>query len=77
MSKTIKITDKNYALLVKLAGELQAASKKPVSIDEALSQLLGKEDIMNLAGSWNISDEEAENLKKDIEELWSKWRTSS
>ncbi|KYK35877.1 MAG: hypothetical protein HXS48_22920 [Theionarchaea archaeon] len=77
MSKTIKITDKNYALLVKLAGELQAASKKPVSIDEALSQLLGKEDIMNLAGSWNISDEEAENLKKDIEELWSKWRISS
>ena len=67
MPKIIKITDKNYALLVKLAGELQAASKKPVSIDEALSHLLGKEDIMNLAGSWNITDEEAENLKKDIE----------
>jgi predicted CopG family antitoxin len=74
MSKTIKISDENYSLLVGLAGKLQITSKKPVSIDEALSQLLGKEDIMNLAGSWNLSDKEAETLKKEIEELWSEWR---
>ncbi len=75
MSKTIKIRDENYSLLAKLAGRLQTVSGRPVSIDDALSQLLGKEDIMNLAGSWDLSDKEAETLKKEIEELWSEWRT--
>ncbi|MGD2249105.1 MAG: hypothetical protein PVF58_11925 [Candidatus Methanofastidiosia archaeon] len=75
MSKTIKISDKNYSSLVEFAGKLQVAKRKPISIDEALSRLLGKEDIMDLAGSWNLSDEEAETLKRDIEELWSEWRT--
>ncbi|MGC1122838.1 MAG: hypothetical protein WBA22_17295 [Candidatus Methanofastidiosia archaeon] len=75
MAKTIKISEENYSTLVELAGKLQTALKKPVSMDEVLSQLLGKEDIMNLAGSWNLSDKEAENLKKEIEELWSERRT--
>jgi predicted CopG family antitoxin len=75
MARTIKISDENYHTLAELAGKLQIALKKPVSVDEALSQLLGKEDIMNLAGSWKLSDDEAENLKEEIEELWSKWRT--
>jgi predicted CopG family antitoxin len=74
VSKTIKISDKNYSLLAEFAGKLQTTLRKPVSMDEALSQLLEKEDIMNLAGSWDLSDEEAENLKKEIEELWSEWR---
>ena len=74
MSKTIKVSDETYSLLVELAGKLQIALKKPVSIDEALSQLLSKEDIMNLAGSWDLSDEKAELLKKEIEALWSSWR---
>lgn len=75
MSKTIKISEENYSLLVGFAGRLQAASGKPVSLDEALSALLGKEDIMNLAGSWHLSDEEVKTLKKEIEELWSEWGT--
>lgn len=75
MSKTIKVSDETYSLLAEFAGKLQTALRKPVSLDEALSQLLGKEDIMNLAGSWNLSDKEAEILKKEIEELWSEWRT--
>lgn len=75
MARTIKISDENYHTLAELAGKLQIALKKPVSVDEALSQLLGKEDIMNLAGSWKLSDDEAENLKEEIEKLWSKWRT--
>jgi predicted CopG family antitoxin len=75
MSKTIKISEENYSLLAEFAGRLQAASRRPVSLDEALSELLGREDIMNLAGSWHLSDEEAETLKKEIEELWSEWRT--
>lgn len=70
MSKIIKISDKNYSLLVEFAGKLQTALRKPVSIDEALSQLLGEEDLMSLAGSWDLSDEETEILKKEIEELW-------
>lgn len=74
MSKTIKVSDENYSLLAEFAGKLQTVLKKPVSLDEALSQLLGKGDLMNLAGSWNLSDEEAEILKKEIEELWSEWR---
>jgi hypothetical protein len=77
MSKTIKTGDENYSLLAEFAGKLQTALGRPVSIDEALSQPLGKEDIMNLAGSWNLSDKEAEILKKEIEELWSEWRAQS
>lgn len=75
MSKTIKISNENYSLLAESAGKLQVASRKPVSFDEALSHLLGKENIMNLAGSWNLSDREAETFKKEIEELWSEWKT--
>ena len=75
MSKTIKISDENYSLLAEFAGKLQTALKKPVSLDEALSQLLGKKDIMSCAGSWDLSDEKAEILKKEIEGLWSEWRT--
>ena len=75
MSKTIKISDENYSLLAEFAGKLQVAKRKPISIDEALSQLLGKEDIMTLSGSWNLSDREAKILKEEIEELWSEWRT--
>ena len=75
MSKTIKISDETYSLLIEFAGKLQVALRKPVSIDEALSHLFGRGDIMNCAGSWNLSDEEAETLEREIDEMWSEWKT--
>jgi hypothetical protein len=69
MSKTIKISDETYSLLIEFAGKLQVALGKPVSIDEALSHLFGRGDIMNCAGSLNLSDKEAETLKREIDEM--------
>lgn len=70
MTKMMRVDDESYSTLAELTGKRHSALKKPVSI-EGEPQLLEKGDIMNLAGSWNLSDEEAENLKKEIEELWS------
>jgi hypothetical protein len=70
MTKMVRIDDESCSTLAELAGKFQTVLKKPVSVD-GVSQRLEKGDIMNLAGSWNLSDEEAENLKKEIEELWS------
>lgn len=73
MSNRIRVSDEIYALVVRLSRKLQKVLGRPVPIDEGMS-LSCKEDIMNLAGSWDLSDEETEKLKKEIEDLWSGWR---
>ncbi len=71
MPNPIRVRDGTYSLLARLARKLQNLLGRSALIDEGMSQLLCKEDIMNLAGSWDLSNEEAEMLKKNIEELWS------
>jgi len=78
--KTIKISKETYARLVEIAGRLQIELKRPVSLDEAVKHLLElKEErkgvkITDLAGSWNMSDEEWAEIKASLAEAWRRWK---
>ena len=80
-SKTIKVSEENYVWLLKIAAELQIKNKKPVSFDETLHILrtgkMEKGKLSELAGSWKISDIEAEKLKKNLRKGWGKWQIPS
>ncbi len=76
VAKSIKLSDETYRRLVELAGKLQAERGEPVSIEEAIRYLMKKE-ITPLAGSWDVTDEEAEKLRKSLTEGWAKWRKSA
>lgn len=75
--KTIKVSDETYRRLCERAGRLQAELKRPVSIDETIRHLLGetgKRGISELAGSWELSDEEAEEIYSSLRRWWGSWR---
>lgn len=80
--KTIKINEETYAKLAEVAGELQIKLKRPVSLDEAMRYLLeqrGKREgvkITDLAGSWDMSDEEWVEIKVSLAEAWKRWKLS-
>jgi predicted CopG family antitoxin len=80
-AKTIKISKETYVKLSEVAGELQMKLKRPVSFDEAMQHLLSfkKRDngvkITDLAGSWEMSDEEWSKIKASLTEAWSRWRS--
>jgi len=64
-----------------VAGELQVRLKRPVSFDEAMRYLLSLRErkrrgvvITDLAGSWDMSDEEWAEIKVDLEEAWRRWK---
>jgi predicted CopG family antitoxin len=77
-SKSIKVSKETYAELSEIAGELQLKLKRPVSIEEAIKQLTKRRKkgvkISDLAGSWKMTDREAEEIKASIDEAWSKWK---
>jgi lipoate-protein ligase A len=77
MSRTVRVDENTYKRLAIHAGRLQREKKKPVSINEALRDLT-KEDfneISDLAGSWNITDKEYEDITASLREGWSRWKT--
>ncbi|MEM4875680.1 MAG: hypothetical protein QW394_10305, partial [Thermofilaceae archaeon] len=53
--------------------------KRPVSLDEALKYLLslrkrrGRLKITDLAGSWDMSEEEWVEIKASLERAWKRW----
>ncbi len=77
-SKSIKVSKETYEELSEIAGELQLKLKRPVSIEEAIKQLTRRRrkgvKISDLAGSWKMSDREAEEIKASIDEAWKKWK---
>lgn len=77
-SKTIKVSKETYAELSEIAGELQLKLKRPVSLEEAIKQLTKRRKkgtkISDLAGSWKISDKEAEEIKSAMDEAWKNWK---
>ena len=77
-AKTVKISEETYAKLSEIAGELQMRLKRPVSLDEAMRYLIslgGKGvKITDLAGSWDVSEEELVKIKASLIEAWRKWR---
>ncbi|MBS7637719.1 hypothetical protein KEJ49_02350 [Candidatus Bathyarchaeota archaeon] len=78
--KTIKIGEDAYTGLTRVAGKLQMRLGRPVSLNEALRYLLSlsrKGDrITDLAGSWEMSDEEWDEIRSLLSEAWRRWRPS-
>ncbi|KKK45070.1 hypothetical protein LCGC14_1488540 [marine sediment metagenome] len=73
-TKSIKISQNTYEKLVELAGHLQSKQKRKISIEETIKYLLRKR-ISNFSESWEMSDEEYEELKKKIGEVWKTWQS--
>ena len=63
--KAIKVSKETYAKLSEIAGELHIKLRWPVSIEEAMKDLIKQREIgrkiSDLEGSWNITDQ---NLKR-------------
>jgi len=77
-AKTIKVSKETYAQLSEIAGELRIRLKRPVSLDEALRYLMSLKGkgvkITDLAGSWEVSEEEVAEIRASLAEAWKKWR---
>jgi len=77
-AKTVKISKETYARLSEIAGELQIRLKRPVSLDEAMKYLISLKGkgvkITDLAGSWDVSEEEVAEIRASLTEAWKKWR---
>jgi len=77
-SRTVKISKETYASLSEIAGELQMRLKHPVSLDEAVKYLIGLKSrgvkITDLAGSWDVSEEEVAEIRASLAEAWKRWR---
>jgi hypothetical protein len=75
--KAIKVSKETYAKLSEIAGELQVKLRRPVSIEEAMKDLIKRREkgrkISDLAGSWKITETECTEIKSSINESWQKW----
>jgi hypothetical protein len=75
--KAIKVSKETYAKLSEIAGELQVKLRQPVSIEEAMKDLIKRREkgrkISDLAGSWNITETEFTQIKNPINETWQEW----
>jgi hypothetical protein len=69
VDKTIKVSEETYREINELVGAMREKKGKPVSINEALSEVLRKEkkgDIMRFAGAWKMTDKEYKNVKFEV-----------
>jgi len=76
-AKTIKISPKIYAELNAFAGILSDRLKRGVSVDDALEDLLShahRNKPSDFAGAWVMSDEEEEEIRDSLKELWGTWK---
>ena len=77
-AKTIKVSPRVYAELNAFTGLLSERLKRRVSIDDALEDLLSHARRRNkpsdFAGAWVMSDEEEEEIKESLKELWGTWK---
>ena len=76
-TKTITISPMIYAELNAFMGILSDRLKRRVSIDDALENLLPRahrNKPSDFAGAWVMSDEEEEEIKKSLKELWGTWK---
>lgn len=73
-TRTVKIREESYKLLVEYAGELQKELREPVSIDKALNFFFRKSKLSALAGMWQMTDSEAADMMKSLRKGWGKWK---
>jgi predicted CopG family antitoxin len=70
---TVKVDEKTYAELNRIAGEMRASRGRPVPIDEVIRELLNKRKASEYIGSWKMSDAEEERVFGELREEWKKW----
>ncbi|MDY6774071.1 MAG: hypothetical protein SVS85_02625 [Candidatus Nanohaloarchaea archaeon] len=66
-SKAIKVSGSTYITLK------QRAEERGESIKEVVDSMVSAEDALDYAGSWDMGDEEAEEIRESREELWEGW----
>jgi predicted CopG family antitoxin len=71
---TVKVDERTYAELNRIAGDLRAERRRPVAIDEVIRELLNKRKASEFIGSWKMGDEEEQRVFGELRESWKKWR---
>ncbi len=74
MYKTVRVREDTYRKLNELAAKLRERLGRPVSMDEVIRRLLMAKRPSELAGAWNMSEEEEEAVREALRELRSRWR---
>lgn len=77
MTISIKVSEENYEKLSELSGKLRQKFKRPVSINEAIGFLYKEEKLSELAGSWKMSDAEADDFMESVRKDWKRWSVKS
>ena len=75
-TKSIKLSEDTYRKLVEIAGRLQVECKKPVSIEDAIRYLIRRK-ISDLAGAWEVSEEELREVRASLRRGWKAWKSSA
>ncbi len=78
-TKSIRVSDDVYKELVEVAGTLQIELKHSVSFDEAIRILLKRfksNKISDLAGTWDVGDDEMEKINESLKTGWKQWNPS-
>jgi len=77
-SKTIRLDMETYNELCRIAGVLQTQLGHPVSLGDAIKFLLNKKRkkniISDLAGTWDVTEEEIKDIGESLEKGWMKWK---
>ena len=83
---TVKVSDKTYKKLNKLAGKLRTELGRPVSVDEALDfamkeghDIRGKRLLpSDFVGSWSsMTDSEEHDIMRGLDDFWKGWKKKS
>ena len=78
--KTIKVSEENYRRLLRVGAALQKKRGEKISFDKTLNEMFEQKpngSIMELAGSWKMSDEEWNEIKDGFDHGWKKWKHRS
>ena len=71
---TVKVDERTYAELNRIAGDMRAARGRPVPMDEVIRELLNRRKPSEYIGSWKMSDEETERIFRELREAWKNWK---
>lgn len=74
---TVKVDEKTYAELNRIAGQLRAERGRPVPIDEVVRELLRRRRPSEFIGSWRMSDEETERIYGELGRAWKTWKRAA
>jgi predicted CopG family antitoxin len=74
---TVKVDEKTYAELNRIAGALRAERGRPVPIDEVIRELLKRRKPSEFIGSWKMNDEEERHIFGELRETWKKWKPAA